>query len=103
MNYYILYNISLFRFFPDGYSMPEPGGALSRSDQTLYRGRTNMSFKTADLCDNRPGKIKVVAPRLQSYGGNKVFSGSITTVKVHEDNVLVRSACHNRGWERCWW
>ncbi|HVS26147.1 MAG TPA: ribonuclease E activity regulator RraA [Burkholderiales bacterium] len=56
-----------------------------------------MSFKTADLCDHHQGKIRVVSPRLQSYGGNKVFSGRIATVKVHEDNVPVRSALSQPG------
>ncbi|MGH8750174.1 MAG: ribonuclease E activity regulator RraA [Burkholderiales bacterium] len=56
-----------------------------------------MDFKTADLCDRHEGKFKVLAPLLQHYGGARAFSGVIATVKVHEDNVLVRSALAQAG------
>ncbi len=47
-------------------------------------------FKTADLCDRFERKIEVAAPVFQAYGRNIAFSGAIRTVKVHEDNVLVK-------------
>ncbi len=56
-----------------------------------------MSFLTTDLCDANEGKVKVVAPIFQIYGGVKTFSGKISTVKVFEDNVLVRDALAKAG------
>ena len=51
-----------------------------------------MSFKTADICDKFPEKVSVCEPLFTSYGAATSFSGPISTVKVHEDNVLVREA-----------
>ena len=53
-----------------------------------------MSFKTPDLCDAfeaELGKsVRVVAPMFQRYGGRSSFSGQIVTLKLFEDNSLVR-------------
>jgi len=49
-----------------------------------------MTFKTADLCDDFSDSLQIVRPMFQSFGGNKRFSGVIQTVKIFEDNVLVR-------------
>lgn len=61
-----------------------------------------MSFKTADLLDNnesalRDGRVEVVAPIFQSYGGRPSFSGRIATLKLFEDNSLVREALGEAG------
>jgi regulator of ribonuclease activity A len=56
-----------------------------------------MTFLTTDLCDANEGKVQVVAPIFQLYGGVKTFSGKIATVKVHEDNVLVRDVLAKDG------
>lgn len=56
-----------------------------------------MVFKTTDLCDAHEDKVKVLAPMFRSYGQNIAFSGKIATVKVHEDNVLVRQALSQNG------
>ncbi|WP_082235924.1 ribonuclease E activity regulator RraA [Halobacillus massiliensis] len=47
-------------------------------------------MKTADLCDEYPDKVKIVDPVFSSFGKRKSFYGPITTVKVKDDNVLVR-------------
>jgi len=53
-----------------------------------------MSFKTPDLCDQFEadlGKtVRVVAPMFQRYGGRAAFCGEIVTLKIFEDNTLVR-------------
>lgn len=51
-----------------------------------------MTFTTADLCDAHSGEshFQIAEPLLKSYGGHSSFCGQITTVKVFEDNVLVR-------------
>ncbi|MCP3762216.1 ribonuclease E activity regulator RraA [Domibacillus sp. A3M-37] len=48
--------------------------------------------KTADLCDDHADKLTLVRLELKSYGGKKQFDGPISTVKVFEDNVLVKKA-----------
>jgi len=49
-----------------------------------------MTFKTADLCDEFSDDLQIVSPVFQPFGGKKRFSGTIQTVKIFEDNVLVR-------------
>ena len=56
-----------------------------------------MSFTTADLCDRHEAGVRVVAPGFRDYGGLQCFSGPIATVKVHEDNSLVRAALEKPG------
>lgn len=56
-----------------------------------------MEFQTADLCDAHEGRVKIVSPMFRSYGGQKAFCGQITTLKVFEDNSLVRTALEGPG------
>lgn len=51
-----------------------------------------MAFKTADLCDEFVEKLQVCKQEFRSYGKKNQFSGPIATVKVFEDNVLVKEA-----------
>lgn len=51
-----------------------------------------MGFKTADLCDDYANEVQVIGSKFNSYGKKKSFSGPIHTVKVFEDNVLVKKA-----------
>lgn len=43
-------------------------------------------MKTADLCDKYFNDLNVSEAPLKSYGGKKVFSGPITTVKISQNN-----------------
>lgn len=56
-----------------------------------------LMFKTADLCDRHQRTINVATPLFRAYGKNIAFSGPIRTVKVHEDNVLVKQALSGEG------
>ena len=56
-----------------------------------------MSFQNADLCDLFDAEVRVVAPMFRSFGGKATFSGPITTLKVFEDNSLVRTALEHAG------
>jgi regulator of ribonuclease activity A len=60
-----------------------------------------MTFKTPDLCDGFEAElgtsVRVVAPMFQRYGGRASFSGQIVTLKVFEDNSLVREAFAESG------
>ncbi|CAM3911203.1 ribonuclease E activity regulator RraA [Mesobacillus zeae] len=51
-----------------------------------------MDFKTADLCDEFGGELEVSSYEFKSYGKKQKFYGPIETLKVFEDNVLVRKA-----------
>lgn len=48
--------------------------------------------RTTDICDDFPEKVEVCEPIFTSYGSVGEFHGRISTVKVHEDNVLVKQA-----------
>lgn len=60
-----------------------------------------MNFKTPDLCDHYESElgtaVHVVAPMFQRYGARPVFSGQIVTLKVFEDNSLVRELFNEPG------
>lgn len=61
-----------------------------------------MSFQTADLCDQhesllRDGSLRVAAPLFHAYGGRRSFHGPIATLKLFEDNSLVRTALESVG------
>jgi regulator of ribonuclease activity A len=57
---------------------------------------------TTDLCDaNEPrladGRLRVLAPTFHHYGRRMTFSGSVKTLKVFEDNTLVRATLETAG------
>lgn len=56
-----------------------------------------MKFKTADLCDEFSEQLQIAEPGLRDFGGKKSFSGKIVTLKLFEDNSLVREALENDG------
>ncbi len=61
-----------------------------------------MTFATCDICDANEDKIAagtlaVLPPVFQSFGKNLNFSGPARTLKVFEDNVLVRAALETPG------
>ncbi|AYH42442.1 ribonuclease E activity regulator RraA [Azoarcus sp. DN11] len=56
-----------------------------------------MEIQTADLCDAHEGKLRVVSPMFRSYGGRPSFGGEIATLKVFEDNSLVRTVLEGPG------
>jgi len=59
-----------------------------------------MIFTTADLCDEFESLVKIAEPLFQNYGQIKSFYGEIATVKVFEDNVLVRKTLETKGRKR---
>lgn len=59
-----------------------------------------MNFKTADLCDEFEQSVGTAEPLLRDYGGTTSFYGSLVTVKVFEDNVLVRETLETDGQRR---
>ena len=56
-----------------------------------------MDIATADLCDAHGENIRVAEPIFNSYGGRAAFAGPIRTLRLLEDNSLVRSALERPG------
>ncbi|GJM05328.1 MAG: putative 4-hydroxy-4-methyl-2-oxoglutarate aldolase [marine bacterium B5-7] len=56
-----------------------------------------MSFATADLYDAYGEDLQIATPMFNDYGCKKQFSGPAATVKVFEDNSLVRAALEEPG------
>ena len=61
-----------------------------------------MNFATTDLLDAHEaslasGQLQVASPLLHSYGGRTRCHGPITTLKLFEDNSLVRSMLGQPG------
>ena len=57
---------------------------------------------TTDLCDAHESKLadgtlRVLAAHFQRYGKHTMFAGPVRTLKVFEDNSLVRSAVESAG------
>ena len=51
---------------------------------------TTNSYLTTDLCDQYSDQVAVAEPLFIDFGGSIRFHGQIVTVKVFEDNVLVK-------------
>ncbi len=56
-----------------------------------------MDIHTADLCDQFESELHICAPMFHSYGGKAAFGGPITTLKLFEDNGLVRKVLEQPG------
>jgi regulator of ribonuclease activity A len=56
-----------------------------------------MSFLTTDLYDAHEGRVAVLEPMLKSYGGKPRFCGQVVTLKLYEDNTLVREMLAEPG------
>lgn len=61
-----------------------------------------MSFATADLCDDHPvlledGRLAVLPPHFRHFGLHRQFFGRVVTLKVFEDNALVRAVLETPG------
>ena len=55
-----------------------------------------MSPATTDLCDAHP-ELQVCEPVFSDFGGKLAFHGPIRTLKIFEDNALVRSTLETPG------
>ena len=56
-----------------------------------------MDFTTADLCDAYASSVRVAQPLFREYGGVEKFAGPIETLRVRDDNTLVREALETAG------
>jgi regulator of ribonuclease activity A len=55
------------------------------------------TFQTADISDEHPEQTMVAESMFRSFGQRKSFSGPITTLKLFEDNTLVREVLSEPG------
>ncbi|GJZ34839.1 putative 4-hydroxy-4-methyl-2-oxoglutarate aldolase 3 [Tanacetum coccineum] len=60
------------------------------------------SFATAEVCDANAshlatGDLRALAPIFMIYGQCRAFSGPVVTLKVFEDNELVRDHLETKG------
>ncbi len=55
-----------------------------------------MTLMTTDLSDAHP-EAQVCEPVFRDYGGKKAFHGPIRTLKIFEDNALLRSTLETAG------
>ncbi|SFE44086.1 regulator of ribonuclease activity A [Lentibacillus persicus] len=51
-----------------------------------------MRIKTTDLCDDYSNELSICKQPFTFYGRKKAFAGPISTVRVLEDNVLVKES-----------
>ncbi len=58
-----------------------------------------MSFATTDLSDAHP-EAQVCEPVFRDFGGRKAFHGAIKTLKIFEDNALLRATLETPGENR---
>lgn len=54
-------------------------------------------FATADLYDAHEERVQVAEGRFLAFGRRRAFFGPMRTLKVHEDNALVRRALDEAG------
>ena len=52
---------------------------------------------TPDLCDRHGDRVQVAEPVFRDFGGRAAFSGEVETVRVLEDNALVRRVLEGEG------
>ena len=56
-----------------------------------------MDIKTTDLSDQFESSVQVADPLFRNYGGVQSFGGQMVTLKVFEDNSLVRREAESDG------
>jgi regulator of ribonuclease activity A len=54
-------------------------------------------MNTADLYDERGDELDSCDLQLRQYGGRSSFDGTISTVRCHQDNVLLKAALSEPG------
>jgi len=68
-----------------------------RPDSDTFEVTSVTSIKTADLYDSYGDLLQVADPMFRRFGKREAFAGPIATVKVFEDNTLVRANLETAG------
>jgi regulator of ribonuclease activity A len=56
-----------------------------------------LTFYTADLCDANEAEVRTTEPIFSIFGGRVTFGGPIRTLRVFEDNSIVKEALASDG------
>ena len=56
-----------------------------------------MLIATADLCDSHGAAVQAAEPVFRDFGGRTSFFGPVVTLRVEDDNSLVRTALEEAG------
>jgi regulator of ribonuclease activity A len=56
-----------------------------------------VAFTTPDLCDEFGAEVQVADPVFRDFGGVRRFAGLVETVRVQDDNALVREVLTGVG------
>ncbi len=61
-----------------------------------------MTFTTANLCDQYSSttSFQIAEPIFKAFGAKSFFSGQISTIKVFEDNILIRKLLEQKVSQR---
>ncbi|CAO2193675.1 unnamed protein product, partial [Urochloa humidicola] len=65
----------------------------------------SLPLATAEACDANAGLIlngdlRALQPIFRIYGGRQIFAGPVVTLKIFEDNVLLREFLEEKGHDR---
>ncbi len=55
------------------------------------------NYATTDLCDDHSDNLQIAEPIFRDFGSTTRFAGPITTLKIFEDNTLVRDVLETEG------
>ena len=67
------------------------------TDATTPTGTSAQSPATADLYDEHGENLQSCSVQLRSYGGHTAFHGTISTIRCHRDNALVKALLNTPG------
>ncbi|GMI64600.1 hypothetical protein HRI_000129300 [Hibiscus trionum] len=94
---------SLTHFVFNSSPLPSLQSLLNTTASSAFpAGRHRAAIATADVCDSNAallanGDLRALDPIFKIYGQRLAFSGPIVTIKVFEDNVLVRQLLESKG------
>lgn len=55
------------------------------------------NVSTPDLCDAYEGKLRILEPLFNNYGGHDCFYGQVVTIKCFEDNSVLKQLLATPG------
>jgi regulator of ribonuclease activity A len=71
--------------------------STKETTMTALPPETASDWSTADLADDHGSSVRSCDVQFRSYGATASFSGPITTIACHEDNVVMRAALSEPG------
>ena len=80
-------------------SFAKPGAVLpgAAPSHLPHRATAMDDPRTSDICDQYGATVRILAPLLRSFGGRGSCQGPAATLKVFEDNALIRATLEQPG------